>query len=181
MAKTFWLQVARAIDALNEYIGRAVLWLVGAVTLISAGNALARYGAGYSSNAWLEAQWYLFAAIFLLAAGYALKHNAHVRVDIFYGRFSERGRAWIDLVGALLFLLPFSILLAWLSWPGFIEALRLGEVSPDAGGLLRWPVRLLLPLGFALLALQGVSEVIKRVAFLRGRMPLAPEAPREDV
>lgn len=181
MAITFWLQASRAIDALNEHVGRAVLWLVGAVTLISAGNALLRYGAGYSSNAWLEVQWYLFAAIFLLAAGYALKHNAHVRVDIFYGRFSERGRAWIDLVGTLLFLLPFSVLLAWLSWPGFIDALRLGEVSPDAGGLIRWPVRLLLPLGFALLALQGLSEVIKRVAFLLGRAALAPEAPREDV
>ena len=176
-----WLALARAIDALNERVGRIVLWLVGAVTLISAGNAIARYALGRSSNAWLEVQWYLFAAIFLLAAGYALKHNAHVRVDIFYGWLSERKRAWIDLFGTVLFLLPFSLLLAWLSWHGFIEALRLGETSPDAGGLVRWPVRLLLPLGFALLALQGTSEAIKRIAFLRGAFALAPEPPREDV
>lgn len=177
----YLLGVARAIDAVNERIGRITLWLVGLVTIISAGNALARYGLGRSSNAWLEIQWYLFAAIFLLAAGYALKHNAHVRVDLIYGRLSERARAWIDLLGALLFLLPFSLLLTWLSWSGFVEALRLNETSPDAGGLLRWPVRLLLPLGFALLALQGVSEIAKRVAFLRGAAALTPEAPREDV
>lgn len=175
------LALARAIDALNERVGRITLWLVGVVTVISAGNALARYGLARSSNAWLEIQWYLFAAIFLLAAGYALKHNAHVRVDIFYGRLSQRARAGIDLCGTLLFLLPFSLLLAWLSWPGFVEAVRLGETSPDAGGLARWPVRLLLPLGFTLLALQGVSEIIKRVALLRGAIPFAPEAPREDV
>lgn len=180
MNSPFWLRIAVGIDRVSEVVGQSVLWLVGLATLISAGNALARYGLGRSSNAWLEIQWYLFAAIFLLAAGYTLKHNAHVRVDVIYGRLSERARAWIDLLGALLFLLPFSLLLVWLSWPGFVEALRLNETSPDAGGLLRWPVRLLLPLGFALLALQGVSEIAKRVAFLRGAAMPAPAAPRED-
>lgn len=160
--------LARAIDAVNEAIGRAVLWLVGAATLISAGNALARYGLGLSSNAWLEIQWYLFAAVILLAAGYTLKHDGHVRIDILYGRRTERTRAWIDLFGAVLFLLPLCGLMVWLSWPGFVDSFTSGETSPDAGGLLRWPVRLLIPLGFALLGLQGVSEAIKRIAFLRG-------------
>lgn len=176
-----WLGLARLIDRVNELVGRSVFWLVGAATLISAANALVRYGAGMSSNAWLELQWYLFAAIFLLAAGYTLKHNAHVRVDLFYSRLSDRGRAWVDLLGALFFLLPFGVLVAWLSWPGFIDALRSNESSPDAGGLLRWPMRLMLPLGFGLLALQGVAEILKRIAFLRGIIPLPVEAPREDV
>jgi TRAP-type mannitol/chloroaromatic compound transport system permease small subunit len=175
------LSISRAIDAVSERVGRAVLWLVLATTLISATNAGMRYAFGLSSNAWLEIQWYLFAAIFLLAAGYTLKHNGHVRIDILYGRLSERGRAWIDVLGALLFLLPFSLLLVWFSWPGFTGALLHGEMSPDAGGLLRWPVRLMIPLGFALLALQGVSEIIKRIAFLRGHTPLTAERPVERV
>lgn len=178
---SFLLGLSRGIDGLTDRVGRAARWLILLAVLISAGNALFRYAFNLSSNAWLEIQWYLFAAIFLLGAGYALKHNAHVRVDIFYGWLSERKRAWIDLLGAVLFLLPFSLLLAWLSWHGFIEALRLGETSPDAGGLVRWPVRLLLPLGFALLALQGAGEAVKRIAFLRGAIALAPEPPREDV
>ena len=175
----FWLTLSRAIDALNEQVGRAVLWLVLATTLVSAANAGMRYSFGMASNAWLELQWYLFAAIFLLAAGYTLKHNGHVRIDILYGRQSERGRAWIDLLGALVFLLPFSLLLVWFSWPGFTAAWQHGEMSADAGGLLRWPVRLLIPLGFALLALQGISESIKRVAFLRGQITLTLEQPAE--
>src|SRR3989344_8781859 len=113
------IAIARIIDAVNERIGRAVLWLVLAVTLISAANALMRYGFGMSSNAWLEIQWYLFGAIFLLAAGYTLKHNGHVRIDVLYGRLSERTQAWIDLLGALLFLLPLCGLMGWLAWPGF--------------------------------------------------------------
>jgi TRAP-type mannitol/chloroaromatic compound transport system permease small subunit len=177
----FWLTLSHVIDAINERVGRALRWCVLIVTLVSAVNAVMRYGFGLSSNTWLELQWYLFAAIFLLAAGYTLKHNGHVRIDIFYGRLSERGRAWIDLLGALAFLLPLSLLLVWFSWPGFADAWRHGEMSPDAGGLLRWPVRLLIPLGFALLALQGVSEIIKRIAFLRGRITLAHEQPTENV
>ena len=176
-----WIAIAKGIDAANERIGRAVLWLVLAVTLISAANALMRYGFGMSSNAWLEIQWYLFGAIFLLAAGYTLKHNGHVRIDVIYGRLSERTRAWIDLLGALLFLLPLCGLMVWLAWPGFVDSIQSGEISPDAGGLIRWPVRLLIPLGFALLALQGVAEIIKRIAFLRGQGKLPHETPMEEV
>jgi TRAP-type mannitol/chloroaromatic compound transport system permease small subunit len=175
------LGIARSIDAVNERVGRAVLWLVLAVTLISAANALMRYGFGMSSNAWLEIQWYLFGAIFLLAAGYTLKHNGHVRVDVLYGRWPPRARAWIDLLGAALFLLPLCVLMVWLSWHGFIESFQRGELSSDAGGLIRWPVRLLIPLGFALLGLQGVSELIKRVVFLRGQGELPHEPPMEEV
>ena len=175
------LVLSRAIDALNERVGRVVLWLVLVTTLVSAANAGMRYAFGMASNAWLELQWYLFAAIFLLAAGYTLKHNGHVRIDIFYGRLSERGRAWIDLFGAFVFLLPLCLLLVWFSWPGFADALQHGEMSPDAGGLLRWPVRLMIPLGFALLALQGIAEIIKRIAFLRGQITLTLEQPSEKV
>jgi TRAP-type mannitol/chloroaromatic compound transport system permease small subunit len=175
------LALARLIDALTERVGRVVIWLVLVATLISAGNALARYALGESSNAWLEIQWYLFGAIFLLTAGYTLKHNGHVRIDIFYNRLGPRGQAWIDLAGGLLFLLPMSGLLAWLAWPMFHEAWITHEYSPDAGGLLRWPVKLLLPLGFALLALQGVSEVIKRLGVLSGHIVLPHEKPEEEV
>lgn len=175
------LSLARLIDALNERVGRVVLWLVLLATLVSAGNALARYLLGESSNAWLEIQWYLFGAIFLLAAGYTLKHNGHVRIDIFYNRLSPRGQAWVDLLGGVLFLLPMAVLLAWLAWPMFLEAWTSGEMSPDAGGLLRWPVKMLLPLGFALLALQGLAEVIKRVGVLSGRIELRRERAEEEV
>ncbi len=177
----FWIAIAKLIDAANERIGRAVLWLVLVVTLISAVNALMRYGFGMSSNAWLEIQWYLFGAIFLLAAGYTLKHNGHVRIDVIYGRLSERTQAWIDLLGTLLFLLPLCGLMVWLAFPGFLDSLVRGEMSPDAGGLIRWPVRLLIPLGFALLALQGVAEIIKRIAYLRGEGKLSREQPQEEI
>lgn len=175
------IAVSRTIDAVNERVGRAVLWLVLLATLISAANAVSRYALNLSSNAWLEIQWYLFAALFLLAAGYTLKHNGHVRIDVLYGRRTPRARAWIDLVGGLLFLLPFCVLMTWLSWPGFAESFVSRELSPDAGGLLRWPVRLMIPFGFALLAAQGVSEIIKRIAFLRGVLVLHPESPSETV
>jgi TRAP-type mannitol/chloroaromatic compound transport system permease small subunit len=175
------LALARLIDALTERVGRVVIWLVLFATLISAGNALSRYLLGESSNAWLEIQWYLFGAMFLLAAGYTLKHNGHVRIDIFYNRLGERGQAWSDLIGGLLFLLPMAALLAWLAWPMFHEAWLTHEMSPDAGGLPRWPVKLLLPLGFALLALQGVAEVIKRIGVLNGHLSLSREVPEEEV
>jgi len=177
----FLIAISRVIDALNERVGRWVLWLVLAATLVSAANAVSRYAFSISSNAWLEIQWYLFAALFLLAAGYTLKHNGHVRIDVLYGRLSAHAQAWVDLVGGALFLLPFCFFMVWLSWPGFTESFLSGEFSSDAGGLLRWPVRLTIPLGFALLALQGISEIIKRVAFLRGELGLSPEPPREDV
>lgn len=175
------LALARAIDALTERVGRVVIWLVLAATLISAGNALVRYLAGESSNAWLEIQWYLFGAMFLLGAGYTLKHNGHVRIDIFYNRLGARGQAWIDLAGGLLFLLPMAVLLARLAWPMFHEAWITHEMSPDAGGLPRWPVKLLLPLGFGLLVVQGMAEVIKRVGVLTGHLVLPREAPEEEV
>lgn len=160
------LSVAHIIDALNEWVGRSVKWLVLLVTIISTGNALVRYAFGISSNAGLEIQWYLFGALFLLAAGYTLKHNAHVRIDFIYGRLSKRGQALIDIVGVVLFLLPFTALIIWFSWPMFMLAWQSGEMSPDAGGLLRWPVKLLIPAGFLLLALQGVAELIKSTAVL---------------
>jgi TRAP-type mannitol/chloroaromatic compound transport system permease small subunit len=175
------LSLARLIDALTERVGRLVIWLVLVATLISAGNALARYALGESSIAWLEIQWYLFGAMFLLAAGYTLKHNGHVRIDILYNRFGARGQAWIDLIGGVLFLLPMAILLAWLAWPMFLDAWLSHEMSPDAGGLVRWPVKLLLPLGFCLLALQGVAEVIKRLGVLSGHVTLPRETPEEEV
>jgi len=175
------LTLARLIDALTERVGRLSIWLVLIATLISAGNALARYALSESSNAWLEIQWYLFGAIFLLAAGYTLKHNGHVRIDIFYNRLGARGQAWIDLIGGLFFLLPMAVLLAWLAWPIFLNAWATQEMSPDSGGLLRWPVKLLLPVGFALLALQGVAEIIKRLGVISGHLTLPTESPEEEV
>ena len=173
------LALARAIDALNERIGRAAMWLVLLATLISSGNAVMRYGFDLSSNAWLEIQWYLFALIFLLGAGYTLKHNGHVRIDILYGRFSPRLQAWVDLIGGLLFLLPLCGLMVWMGWGGFSDSLAVNETSPDAGGLLRWPIKLAIPLGFALLLLQGVAEAIKRAAFLTGHAALVQEHAEE--
>ena len=167
----FLLRLSRAIDALNERVGHLVYWLVLAAVVVSAGNATMRYLFDMSSNAWLELQWYLFSAVFLLAAGYALLHNEHVRIDVVAGRLSPRGRAWVDLVGSVFFLLPMAIIIMVLSWPVLVESYQRNEVSSDAGGLLRWPVKLLIPLGFLLLSLQGISEIIKRIAFLLGRIP----------
>ena len=165
------LAISRAIDRLNETVGQTVKWLVLAAVLISAGNAVVRYSFNRSSNAWLEIQWYLFAAVFLLCAGYTLLRNEHVRIDVVAGRLSARAQAWIDLVGSLLFLLPMSLIIGILAWPLVADSFERGEISGDAGGLLRWPVKVLIPIGFALLALQGVSELIKRIAFLAGRIP----------
>ena len=175
------LGLAKLIDALNESVGRITIWLVLVATLISAGNALVRYVLSDSSNAWLEIQWYLFGAVFLLGAGYTLKHNGHVRIDILYGRLGQRGQAWIDLLGGLFFLLPLAALMAWLSWPIFAEAWRTMEHSSDSGGLLRWPVKLLLPLGFGLLALQGVAEIIKRIGVLSGNYVMPDEKRMGDL
>jgi TRAP-type mannitol/chloroaromatic compound transport system permease small subunit len=136
--------------------------------LISAGNATSRYLLDASSNAWLEVQWYMFAGIVLLGGPYTLQRNGHVRVDLVYSSVSERTRIWIDILGGLVFLLPICIILVYFTWPWFLDSWRLHEGSQNAGGLLRWPVKLLLPLGFALMALQGISEIIKRIAALRG-------------
>lgn len=165
------LRIARFIDGLNTAIGRAVVWLILAATLVSAGNATIRYALDLSSNAWLELQWYLFSAVFLLAAPYTLLKNGMVRIDVVAGYLSRRTQVWIDVAGTLFFLLPMALVLAILSWPGFVQALERHEVSANAGGLVVWPARLLIPVGFALLALQGISELIKRVAFLAGQGP----------
>jgi len=165
------LRLSRWIDALTECVGRAASWLILLAVLISAGNAVARYAFNVSSNAWLEVQWYLFAAVFLLCAGYALKHNQHVRIDVLAGRLSRRGQVGIEIFGTLFFLLPAAALILWLSWPVFVDSWRSGEVSSNVDGLALWPARLLVPAGFALLVLQGVAELIKRVAFLRGLIP----------
>ena len=175
------LSLSRAIDALNERIGQGVKWLVLLAVLVSAGNAICRYGLDMSSNAWLELQWYLFSLIFLFGAGYTLKHNGHVRIDVLHGHFSPRTKAWIDLFGSLFFLLPIAALIAWLSWPLFMNSFSIGEMSSDAGGLLRWPIKLAIPIGFTLLALQALSEAIKRAAFLRGEGTLEEEEPEEVV
>ena len=165
------LSLSRLIDRLNERIGRTFLWLVLVTVLISAANAVVRKVFNYSSNAFLEIQWYLFSAIFLLLSGYTLLRNEHVRIDVVAGRLSKRAQTWIDIFGTIFFLLPMAILLAWLGWPVFVEAYARHEVSTNAGGLIIWPARLLVPIGFVLLALQGVSELIKRIAFLRGLIP----------
>jgi TRAP-type mannitol/chloroaromatic compound transport system permease small subunit len=165
------LGLSRAIDTLNEHVGRLTYWLILAAVLISTANALVRYAFNMSSNAWLEIQWYLFSFVFLFCAGYTLLHNQHVRIDVISGYLSGRGRAWIDILGTIFFLLPMAIAIMWLSWPVFLDAYRSDEVSTNAGGLLVWPGRLMLPVGFFLLVLQGFSELIKRVAFLRGLIP----------
>ena len=165
------LSFSRMIDSLTERVGRLTYWLILVAVLVSTANAIMRYAFNSSSNAWLEIQWYLFSAVFLFGAGYALLHNQHVRIDVISGHLSARTRAWIDVLGTLLFLLPMAIAIMWMSWPVFVDAYQRDEVSTNAGGLTIWPARLMLPVGFFLLILQGLSELIKRVAFLRGLIP----------
>src|SRR5512135_289896 len=162
------LRLSRAIDWLNERVGKVVIWLVLAAVLVSAGNAIVRKVFDMSSNAWLEIQWYLFSGVFLLGAGYTLLRNEHVRIDVLLHRLSKRAQIKVDIFGLVFFLLPAAILIGAESWPLFTKALFSGEMSESAGGLIRWPVYALVPAGFALLALQGVSELIKRIAFLQG-------------
>lgn len=173
------LKLSGLIDGLTERIGRVTYWLILVAVLISAGNAVVRYAFNMSSNAWLEIQWYLFSAVFLFCAGYALLHNQHVRIDVISGRMSRRAQTWIDILGTLLFLFPMAIAIMWLSWPVFVDAYQHNEVSTNAGGLTIWPARLMIPVGFFLLILQGVSELIKRIAFLRGLIPDPSEKQEE--
>ncbi len=168
---TALIRWSRWIDKINLTVGQITLWLVLITTLISAGNAIVRKVFDSSSNALLEIQWYLFAAVFLLGAGYGLLKNAHVRIDFLASRFSARTRNWIDVGGILIALVPFCLLSIYLSWPMFMQAFVSGEMSSNAGGLIRWPVYLLIPVGFALLLLQSLSELVKRLAFLRGHGP----------
>ncbi len=168
-----WLLLSQAIDRLNGAIGRLVGWLTLAMVLIGAYNAVVRYLGGFlgrslSSNAYLELQWYLFSLVFLLGASYTYRQGAHVRVDLVYGRLAERGRAWIDLIGTLVLMLPFTVLCLWLSWPSVRNSWAVREVSPDPGGLARYPIKSVILLAFSLLVLQGISQAIKQVAILRG-------------
>ncbi len=165
------LRLSGLIDALSESVGKLTYWLVLVAVLVSAGNAVVRYSLNLSSNAWLEIQWYLFSAVFLLCAGYTLLHNQHVRIDVISGRMSKRAQAWIDVLGTIFFLLPMAIAIMWMSWPVFVDAYRHNEVSTNAGGLVIWPARLMVPVGFFLLVVQGLSELVKRIAFLRGLIP----------
>jgi len=165
------LALSRAIDKLNERIGMTVSWLVLAAVLISAANAVVRKAFNVSSNSFLEIQWYLFSVVFLFCAGYTLLRNQHVRIDVIAGRLSPQAQAWIDILGTIFFLMPMALTIMWLSWPVFVQAYERHEVSTNAGGLLIWPARLLVPIGFFLLVIQGLSELIKRVAFLKGLIP----------
>jgi TRAP-type mannitol/chloroaromatic compound transport system permease small subunit len=165
------LSLSRLIDRMTERIGHLLYWLILAAVLISAANATVRKAFNYSSNAYLEIQWYLFSLVFLFLAGYTLKQNEHVRIDIVTGRLPARARAWIDIFGTLFFLLPMAVIIMWLSWPVFLDAYDRHEVSTNAGGLIIWPARLMVPIGFALLIVQAISELIKRIAFLRGMIP----------
>ncbi len=166
------LKFSQLVDWVSERFGRIAAFAVMAAALISAGNAFVRYGLDISSNAWLEIQWYLFAVTVMLGAPIVLKLNEHVRVDIFYGKLKGMGPVYVDLFGLVVFLLPVMGLLAWLSWPLFVSMYRTGEMSQNAGGLIRWPAMLLLPVGFGWMFLQGLSEIIKRVAHLQGRISM---------
>ena len=175
---TALLQLSRAIDRLTEFVGRWLAWLVLAAVLISAINAVIRKAFDTSSNAYLEIQWYLFSAVFLLAAGYTMLRQEHVKIDVITGRFSKRTQIWIDVIGLTCFVLPLVWVVLHLSLPLVIRAYQMNEYSSNAGGLIRWPVFALLPLGFALLGIQAVSELIKRLAFLRGLIPDPTERAR---
>ena len=162
------LALSGFIDRMSERIGASVRWLVLAAVVISALNAVVRKLFNYSSNAFLEIQWYLFSAVFLLCAGYTLLRNEHVRIDVITGRLSPKGRTWIDIIGLIFFLMPAVVVVVALSWPLFIKAYVMQEMSSNAGGLIRWPVYALVPIGFFLLGVQGISELIKRIAFMKG-------------
>ena len=172
------LNISGLIDSLNERVGYLANWAVLLACLISAGNAMMRYAFDISSNAWLEVQWYLFASVVMLGAAYALKKNAHVRVDILYTMLSLRGKLWLDLVGTVVFLIPVCVVIAYMSWPIFTDSWFGNEVSTNAGGLIRWPFKILLPVGFTLVTLQGLSEIIKRAAALQGDVKLDTEYER---
>lgn len=162
------LALARLIDGFNERIGKAAAWLVLVAVLVSTLNALARYSLNIGSNAFLELQWYLFSAVFLLGASWTLRRNEHIRIDVVVGRFSPRVHAWIDILGGVFFLLPLCVLILWAGIPFAVDAIKTGEVSSNAGGLILWPAKLLIPVAFFMLLAQGFSEIVKRIAFLAG-------------
>ena len=162
------LAISRVIDAVNEKLGRATGWLILAAVIVSSVNALVRFSINRSSNAWLELQWYLFGAVVLLGAAYTFKANEHIRIDILSSRLSKRMRDWIDVFGHVLFLMPLCLVIMWLGWPFFLRSFAQAEVSSSAGGLIVWPAKLLVPLGFTILFIQSISELIKRVAVMQG-------------
>lgn len=164
------LSLSRLIDAINIRVGQASSWLILIAVIICSGNALIRYIFHVGSNAWLEIQWYLFGAVFLLAASYTLRRNEHVRIDVVVGRFSKRTQVWVDVFGFLLFLLPITLLVLYYAIPFAVDSIRSQEMSSNAGGLIVWPAKLLVPVGFFLLGLQGISELIKRIGFLMGKV-----------
>ena len=176
------LGFSRTVDGFNELIGKLIRWLVLAAVLISAGNAIVRKAFNIGSNAYLEVQWYLFAAVFMLGAGYAFLRNAHVRIDFISSKLSKRTNAVIDILGIVVFVIPLCLILIVLSWPFFINAWNTGEMSSNASGLIRWPVYLLVPVGFSILLLQSLSELVKRIAFLKGLIPepISVEAGKSD-
>jgi len=180
------LGLSRLVDRLTAFVGRWVSWFIFAAIVVSAGNAVIRKIFDQSSNAWLELQWYLFGAAFMLASAYTLQQNEHIRIDILYGVWPRRVQHWIDLIGHALFLMPFATLMVWYLWPYVMLSFHGGEVSTNAGGLILWPAKSLLLIGFALLWLQGVSEIIKKIAVMRGIIPdptpyVATHAPLDDV
>ena len=166
------LSLSGAIDAISKKLGQIADYLVLLCALISAGNAMIRYLFSYSSNGWLEIQWYMFAGMVLLGASYTLKMNEHVRVDLVYGAVSDKARLWIDIIGIIFFLLPVCLYFTFACWPFFVSSYVGGEMSPNASGLIRWPVKLLLVIGFGFLFLQGISELIKRIAALVGTVKI---------
>ncbi|MFJ7565701.1 TRAP transporter small permease subunit [Herminiimonas sp. NPDC097707] len=168
---SFLLSLSRFIDELNEKIGHGISWALLLAVIICSGNASVRYLFNISSNGWLEIQWYLFAAIFLLATSYTLRRNEHVRIDVVVSHFSKRTQVWIDLIGFLVFLMPATLLIFYYAAPYAWMSIQNQEVSSNAGGLIVWPVKLLIPVGFFLLALQGISEIIKRIGYLKGLVP----------
>ncbi|WP_172332325.1 TRAP transporter small permease subunit [Mangrovicoccus sp. HB161399] len=175
----FLIRCSRGIDRVTAWIGKGVAWLILAAVLVSAANAIVRKAFDLSSNAWLELQWYLFGAVFMLAAAWALQKNEHVRIDVVSAHLSQRVRLWIDLICHFLFLMPFVVLMTWLSWPFFLRSFRTGEASMNAGGLILWPAKALVLAGFAVLVFQGLSEIVKTVAMLKGDLPM-PSDGEED-
>ncbi len=174
------LRLSALIDTVNEWIGKVAGWFGLLAVIICTVNAIFRYAFNMSSNAWLEIQWYFNAVMFLLVAAWALKRNDHVRIDVIAGRLPHRAQAWIDILGGLFALLPAAVIIAWYSWPSLVNSYHISEYSSDPGGLIRWPIRLLIPVAFASLALQGISEIIKRFAFLRGFIPFPGEHARPE-
>ena len=167
---SFLISLSRLIDTINEKVGHGISWALLIAVIICSGNALVRYTLNLSSNAWLEIQWYLFSAIFLLASSFTLRHNEHVRIDVIANRFSKRTQVWIDLLGFIFFLLPMTLIILYYAVPYALLSIQNQEVSSNAGGLIVWPAKLLIPLGFFLLTLQGVSELIKRIGYLMGKV-----------